>query len=132
MTPEAEEHLLKAREYMGKAHQLLEVVHLHDEAARAAYLAGFHAAQALISERTGRIAKTHRGVRSAFGRLSKEDPRLDRSFTEFLGRGYRRKEMVDYGVGRQAVVSEPDARGLTSSAGKFVERIAEILGEKSS
>jgi uncharacterized protein (UPF0332 family) len=41
---------------------------------RAAYLAGFHAAQALISERTGRIAKSHSGARIAFARLVKEDP----------------------------------------------------------
>ena len=36
-------------------------MHHKDEAGRAAYLAGFHAAQALISERTGRVAKTHDG-----------------------------------------------------------------------
>jgi hypothetical protein len=38
----------------------------HDAAGRTAYLAGFHAAQALISERTGRTVKTHRGVNTAF------------------------------------------------------------------
>ena len=69
MTPEAEEHLDKAREALIKARGLLDVMHYSDEAARAAYLAGFHAAQALISERTGRIAKSHSGVRSAFARL---------------------------------------------------------------
>jgi hypothetical protein len=31
-------------------------VHYNDEAGRAAYLAGFHAAEALISERTGKVA----------------------------------------------------------------------------
>jgi uncharacterized protein (UPF0332 family) len=128
VTPEAEDHLVKAREYLSKARELLEVVHFHDEAARAAYLAGFHAAQALISERTGRIAKTHRGVRNAFARLSKDDPRLGR-FTQFLGKAYRRKEVVDYHVGPQAVVSESDARELTSVATRFVDRIAEILAE---
>ena len=94
MKPEAEEHLQRAREYLSKANALLEIVRFHDEAARAAYLAGFHAAQALIFERTGRTAKTHRGVRSAFARLSKDDPRLDRSLSQFLGSGYRRKEFV--------------------------------------
>ncbi len=74
MTPEAEEHLDKAREPLIKARGLLDVMHYSDEAARAAYLAGFHAAQALISERTGRIAKSHSGVRSTFARLVKEDP----------------------------------------------------------
>jgi uncharacterized protein (UPF0332 family) len=132
VTPESEEHLRKAREYLSKARTLLEIVHFSDEAARAAYLAGFHAAQALISERTGRTVKTHRGVRSTFARLSKDDPRLDRTFTQFLGQAYRRKEIVDYGVGPQAVVPESDARELTSVATQFVDRIAEILAEESS
>jgi uncharacterized protein (UPF0332 family) len=63
VTPEAEEHLDKAREALSKARGLLDVMHYSDEAARAAYLAGFHAAQALISERTGRIAKSHSAAR---------------------------------------------------------------------
>ena len=46
MTPEAEEHLEKAHEALIKARGLLDVMHYSDEAARAAYLAGFHAAQA--------------------------------------------------------------------------------------
>ena len=127
MTPESEDHLRRAREYLSKAQMLLEVAHLNDEAARA----GFHAAQALISERTGRVVKTHRGVRSAFARLSKDDRRLDRTFTQFLGRAYRRKEQVDYGVGSEAVVHEGDAREMTRVAMGFVERIAEILAEDS-
>ena len=69
MTPEAAEHLDKAREALSKARGLLDVMHYSAEAARAAYLAGFHAAQALISERTGQIAKSHSGVRSTFARL---------------------------------------------------------------
>ena len=48
MTPESAEHLEKAREALTKARGLLDVMQYSDEAARAAYLAGFHAAQALI------------------------------------------------------------------------------------
>jgi uncharacterized protein (UPF0332 family) len=44
VTPEAEEHLKKAREALIKARGLLDVMHYSDEPARAAYLAGFHAA----------------------------------------------------------------------------------------
>ncbi len=39
-------------------------MHCNDEAGRAAYLAEFHAAEALISERTGKLARTHDGVNS--------------------------------------------------------------------
>ena len=35
-----------------------------DEAGRAAYLAGLHAAQAVIVERTGKVIKRHRGVQN--------------------------------------------------------------------
>ena len=101
------------------------MVHLHDEAARAAYLAGIHAAQALISERTGAGSqKLTAALRALMTDWRKGDPRLDQSLRVSRW-GYRGKEMVDYGVGRQAVVSEPDARTRPVQAG-FVERIAEI------
>jgi hypothetical protein len=58
VTPETTEHLDKARDYLTKAGGLVAVMHYHDEAGHAAYLAAFHAAQALISERTGRIARS--------------------------------------------------------------------------
>jgi uncharacterized protein (UPF0332 family) len=61
LTPEALEHLERARDYLVKARDLLEVFRYGDEAGRAAYLAGFHAAQALISERIGAVSKTHKG-----------------------------------------------------------------------
>jgi uncharacterized protein (UPF0332 family) len=69
VTPAAKEHLERAREYLVKTRSFSDVLQYDDEAARAAYLAGFHAARALISERTGRIAKTHTAMRSAFARL---------------------------------------------------------------
>ncbi len=76
-------------------------MHYSDEAARAAYLAGFHAAQALVFERTARIAKSHSGLRAAFARLAKDDPRIDRTFTRFLARAYKSKEITDYGIAPQ-------------------------------
>ncbi len=50
----------------------------YDAAGRTAYLAGIHAAQALISEKTGRAVKTHKGVNVELQRLTKDDPGLDR------------------------------------------------------
>ena len=43
MTPEAAEHLDKARDYLAKARALIDVLRYADEAGRATYLAGFHA-----------------------------------------------------------------------------------------
>jgi uncharacterized protein (UPF0332 family) len=96
VTPETAEHLEKAREYLMKARNLLDVMHYNDEAGRAAYLAGFHAAQALISERTGRVAKTHDGVSSQFNLLTRGDARLDTQLHGFLARAYNLKAVADY------------------------------------
>jgi hypothetical protein len=41
-------------------------MYYNDEAGHAAYLAGFHAAEALISERTGKLARTHDSVNIRF------------------------------------------------------------------
>jgi uncharacterized protein (UPF0332 family) len=126
VTPEAAEHLDKAREALSKARGLLDVMHYSDEP-RAAYLAGFHAAQALISERTGQIAKSHSGVRSTFARLVKDDPQVDRALVRFLGRAYRFKEIADYGTGPQAVVTVSEAQEAIASARQFVDRITSLL-----
>ena len=63
---------------------MLDVMHYSDEAARIAYLAAFNAPQALIFERTGRIAKSQSGMPSTFARLVKGDPRVDRTLVRFL------------------------------------------------
>jgi uncharacterized protein (UPF0332 family) len=102
-------------------------MHYNDEAARGAYLAGFHAAQALIFERTARIAKSHSGLRAAFARLAKDDARTDRTFTRFLARAYKSKEITDYGIGPQAVVSSAEAQEMIDLATRFVDRITEIV-----
>jgi uncharacterized protein (UPF0332 family) len=127
VTPEAADYLAKAREYLNKAHNMLDMMGYSDEAARGAYLAGFHAAQALVFERTARVAKSHSGLRSSFARLAKDDPRIDRTFTRFLARAYKSKEITDYGIGPQAVVTAPEAQEMINLATRFVDRMAEIL-----
>ena len=52
MTPETA-HLAKAHRLLQEAEAML-TIRLNDAAGRTAYLAGFHAAQAFISEKTGR------------------------------------------------------------------------------
>jgi uncharacterized protein (UPF0332 family) len=99
-------------------------------AGREAYLAAFHTAQALIFERTSRVAKTHKGVRTVFARLAKDDPRIDRSMVEFLGRGYDLKSRADYGVGSEAYIDFTSAKTAIEAAGSFVETIAVLLGNE--
>jgi uncharacterized protein (UPF0332 family) len=60
--------LEKSRELLGEAETIYSV-NLHEAAARAAYLAGFHTAQALIFETSSRTYKSHGGVSGEFARL---------------------------------------------------------------
>jgi uncharacterized protein (UPF0332 family) len=91
--PEASGFLDKAREFLLKAEDMF-ADDWPDEAGRTAYLAGLHAAQAVIVERTGRIIKRHRGVRNELRRLLKEEPRFDLELQAFLGRAYNLKAML--------------------------------------
>jgi uncharacterized protein (UPF0332 family) len=75
--PEVGGFLAKARKSLGEAQAVIGI-NLTEAAGRAAYFAAYHTAQALIFERTGRVAKTHSGVRSEFSRLAKDDPGIDR------------------------------------------------------
>jgi uncharacterized protein (UPF0332 family) len=127
VTPEAADYLSKARESLTKARDLLNVLHYSDEAGRAAYLAGFHAAQAFIFERTGRAVKSHSGLRTTFARLAREEPRIERALTGFLARAYKVKEIADYGIGPQAIVTQTEAQATIDAAAHFIDRIAEIL-----
>jgi hypothetical protein len=56
-------------------------VGLNEDAAREAYLASFHMAQAYISERTDKTLKTHSGVHREFSDL----PRTARGQTPARG-----------------------------------------------
>jgi len=96
VTPEAKEHFDKARQCLIRARTILDAG-VGEDAGRNAYLAAFHAAQALIAERTGKDAKTHRGVHTQFARLTRHEPRLGR------------------------------ARAAIDTAEQFVARVAEVL-----
>lgn len=127
MTPEAQDHLLKAREELAKARSVLELLHYADEAGRMAYLAAFHAAQALIAERTSRVARTHAGVHSQFHLLTRSDPRIEDELRGFLSDGFDLKTISDYGVGSDAAVQSGEAEAAIATATRFVARIEEIL-----
>jgi uncharacterized protein (UPF0332 family) len=127
VTPEAAEHLDKAREYLVKARGLLDVMHYNDEAGRAAYLAGFHAAQALISERTGRVPKTHDGVNSQFGLLTRDLAAVAAELRNFLGRAYNLKAVADYETGPGSIVPRERVEAALATAIRFVDVVAELL-----
>lgn len=122
MTPEADEHLRKAREELVNARAMLKQLGYGDEAGRLAYLAAFHAAQALIVERTSRTAKTHAVVHSQFHPLTRDDARFDANLHGFLSDAFDLKTVSDYGVGPDATVSSREAEAAIGTATRFVER----------
>jgi uncharacterized protein (UPF0332 family) len=87
VSPEAEAYLEKARRCLSSADANLGIG-LANDAGRNAHPAVFHAALALIFERTGKAAKSHRGVQSEFHRLAKDEPDLEtaRRFVESLSK----------------------------------------------
>ncbi len=102
-------------------------IEMADEAGRTAYLAAFHAAQALIFERSGRTPKTHRGVRTQFAALARGQAGLDLALRRFLADGYDLKTVADYEVGPDAAVSVADASGAIETSSRFVDFIDKLL-----
>ena len=102
-------------------------VNLSEAAGRTAYLAGFHAAQALISERTGHAVKTHRGVKTEFHRLVRGDVRVDDDLRAFLGFAYNIKAIADYQAGPGSDVSPELAAEAIEIAKRFVAKTAELI-----
>jgi uncharacterized protein (UPF0332 family) len=98
-----------------------------DAAGRSAYLAGFHDAQALISEKTGRAVKTHKGVRVELHRLTKDDPRLDAELRSFLGRTYNLKAIADYETGPRSEVSPELTTQAVETSRRFVAQMVGLV-----
>ncbi len=93
---------------------------LSDAAGRAAYLAGFHTAQAFLSEKTGRIAKTHRGVQTEFLRLTRDDANLPPDLRAFLSHAYQLNAIADYETGEDSRVSAEQAAKAIGEAKRFL------------
>jgi len=126
VTPEAAGHLEKARHCLTRARVIL-AAEVPDVAAREAYLAAFHAAQALIAERTGKAAKTHKGVHVQFARLTRQEPRVDLQLRQFLPQSYDIKSIADYGLGSSDDVPVAQAVAAIETAARFVECIGDLL-----
>jgi uncharacterized protein (UPF0332 family) len=125
VTPEAIQYLRKARRCLASSRTIL-AAGIPDVAAREAYLAGFHSAEAFVFEKTGKAAKTHRGLRSEFARATGQLPEL-RQFARFLARAYELRSIADYGVDPETTVSPNEAQEAIELAEKFVEAIASQL-----
>jgi uncharacterized protein (UPF0332 family) len=102
-------------------------VDLTEDAGRAAYLAAYQAAEALIFDFTGKVTKTNKGAHREFARLTANEPRLDRELRQFLPQAYDLKAICDYELGPDAVVPRAKAEMALETARRFVECIAGLL-----
>jgi uncharacterized protein (UPF0332 family) len=124
--PETRRFLDKARSGLADARKIA-AIELANVAARSAYYVAFHAAEGLIFERTGKVAKTHSGVRSEFARLSKDTPRIGKALVAFLAEGYKFKELSDYSIDESQSVTLEEAVGAITNAERFLEVVAASL-----
>jgi uncharacterized protein (UPF0332 family) len=108
MTPEAARFLENADHHLERG-QIMLAAGLNYDVGRAAYLAAFHAAQAIIFERSRKVVKTHKGVNIEFLRLTKDDPAFMPDQHGFLSRAYDFKAVADYDTGPIAEVSSHEA-----------------------
>jgi uncharacterized protein (UPF0332 family) len=125
--PETADYLGKARHCLAGA-ETIATAGVPDVAAREAYLAVYHAAEAYIFEHTGRAVKTHRGVRSQFSRLAQHEPHLGRELLTFLAEGYQFKAIADYGIGSAiGTISADDALSAIAAAARFIDTVAQLI-----
>jgi uncharacterized protein (UPF0332 family) len=124
--PETAQFVEFARDMLRRASQMSSI-QLNDDAGRAAYLACFHVAQAIIFERESRVLKTHRGVQTEFNRIMKSDPRADRELVGFLARAYKFKTVADYGFDAPAHATDADAWNAFQEATRFFDAFTALL-----
>ena len=107
--------------------QAIMSVKVPRQAARLAYYAQFHAAQAVIFERATKIAKTHKGVNAEFHKIIKTEPAFDPQLAAELTVAYHYKEIADYDTGRISPITTADAADAMLTAQRFVTAIRRIL-----
>jgi uncharacterized protein (UPF0332 family) len=129
--PQAARFLEKAQKLLAEAEIMLSVG-LNDAAGRTAHLVGFHAAQAFLFERSGRLLESHKGVQTEFLRLTKDDAHAGAEFRAFLPRAYNLKSIADYETGPGSEVSAETAAQTAAAAKQFVARIGQLLPDAAS
>jgi uncharacterized protein (UPF0332 family) len=130
VSPEASRFIAKANRLLEHATKML-AVGLSEDAGRNAYLAGFHAAQALLFDTTGKTFKSHRGVQKDFLHLTKDDPRFTSEHRLFLSQSYNLKAIADYETGPGSEISLDRAAYAVRSGNEFVSHIAALLSDES-
>ena len=127
----------EAASFLERAHQSLEEAKIMFQTGatilaagvgRASYYAAYHAAEAFIITKNGDSKKNHDKVRSEFGRLVKDDLRVDREIKKFLNTSYRYKNIGDYGEGgKRTDITLAIAEEAIKTATRFVALIEQMI-----
>jgi uncharacterized protein (UPF0332 family) len=126
MKPETSNALTAADQAIAHALGILSI-NIPVQAARLAYYGQFHAAQAYIFERAGKVVKTHKGVRKEFHRLALSDPLLPPSLASQLSSDFRFKEIADYETAKSVTITSQIAQDAIATAERFVATIRSAL-----
>jgi uncharacterized protein (UPF0332 family) len=126
LKPETKAYLARAEEALSDAKRIL-AINIPGQAARLAYYAAFHAAKALVFERTGKIHKSHDGVRAAFNQLSRSEASIDLALRKFLTRAYDFKIIADYDMAPAGKTTPERAVNAVAEAERFVATIRGLL-----
>lgn len=136
MRPETQAYLDKAGECLARAKAGLAAAAiapaLAENAARDAYLTAFHAAKAVIFERTGVAAKTHGGVHAEFNRLARGEVLIHRSQRAFLKKAFAFKAAVDYETTGHLRITLDVARAAITDAEQLMMAIAASVAQSTS
>ena len=126
MKPQTGSFLASADLALADAHTIL-AAKVPRQAARLAYYAQFHAAQALIFERTGKIAKTHKGVNQQFHGVARTEPTCPSDLPAQLTKAYIYKENADYDGNTSAPVTAAVASDAIATAERFVAAVRQAI-----
>lgn len=117
----------KARRSLEAAGDLHKGGH-YDFAISRAYYAMFYMATALLLTRNLSFSK-HSAIISALNQHFVEQGILDQKYHRMFSKAFEARQIGDYGILRD--VSQKESREMLSYAKDFVEKIEELIGEKS-
>jgi uncharacterized protein (UPF0332 family) len=126
MKPETLAFLAAADRSLDNARRVL-AIDIADQAARLAYYAQFHAAQALIFEQTGKVAKTHKGVDRQFHKLIRVHQNAPADLAAKLSASYYFKDIADYDASGTTSITAHQAIDVIAIAEAFVAEIRRAL-----
>ena len=126
MKPQTADFLEAAQEALAQSKQI-DALPIPAQAARLAYYAQFHAAQAFIFEREGKIAKTHKGVQTQFHKLAQNDAAIGKQLAVSLSANYFYKETADYHTGAGSKITPQHSARAIQDAEHFLAAVTAAL-----